>query len=363
MDTPDYSSTHPTADFYQRVCEEAAVALIATDRDLRIICWNQAAEKLLGLPASEQLGDDFRTLMPESSREDFSVGVMESLVAGETCQFELEIYRPDGQTRTLLMSIAPVHDAQGQVEGLACWVMDETKAREISRKLAYTERMTSLGTMAGGVAHYFNNILGGVATFVDFAMSQNDPALMKRALVMAAEGATRANKLTQQLLSFATADHGSADMCDLTEILLTFTHMMEPALADKGITFELTLKPIPVVEVDGLRMHQVLQNLVTNAEEAMPGGGELKATIGTELNHVVLTLADTGPGIAEEMMGQIFEPFFTTKGVVSGGHDPAHPGLGLSVVHGLVEDLGGSIEVESIVDEGTTFTIRFPVRN
>ncbi len=148
-------------------------------------------------------------------------------------------------------------------------------------------------------------------------------------------------------------------MSDLTEILLTFTHMMEPALAEKGIMLELSLKPVPVIEVDGLRMHQVLQNLITNAEEAMPDGGDLKLEISADQRGVVLTMSDTGPGIKEEVLGQIFEPFFTTKGVVSGGHDPSHPGLGLSVVHGLVEDLGGTIDVESTMGEGTTFTLRF----
>ncbi len=123
MNQSDYSAMHPTADFYQRVCEEASVALIATDRDMRIICWNLAAEKLLGLPASEQLGDDFRTLIPVDSREDFSAGLMESLDAGETSQFEMEIYRLDGQTRTLLMTIAPIHDAQGRRPGTRAHVV------------------------------------------------------------------------------------------------------------------------------------------------------------------------------------------------------------------------------------------------
>ncbi len=351
----------PTSDFYQRVCEEASVALVATDRELRIICWNQAAEKLFGLPASEQLGDDFRTLMPDDTRDDFSAGLIESLTTGEISQFEMEIYRLDGQTRTLLMTIAPIHDAQGQAEGLACWVMDETKARQISRKLSQAERMSSLGAMAGGVAHYFNNILGGVATFVDFALSQNDPALMKRALVMAAEGATRANKLTQQLLSIGAAEHGREDLSDLTEILLTFTHMMEQPLAEKGIELELALKPVPVIEVDGLRMHQVLQNLASNAEDAMPEGGQLKLAIEHIDNEVVLTMSDTGEGIADEMIDQIFEPFFTTKGVVRGGHDPSHPGLGLAVVHGIMEDFGGSISLESHGPGGSTFALHFSI--
>ena len=127
----------------------------------------------------------------------------------------------------------------------------------------------------------------------------------------------------------------------------------------RKIEFHLDLKPIPIIEVDANRMHQVLGNLLSNAEDAMPNGGTI--TIMTERadKEVLLKFADTGCGIAPELLNMVFEPFFTTKGLM-GNSDKANPGLGLSIVHSAVVDMGGAIEVESTLGQGTQFAIRFP---
>ena len=220
--------------------------------------------------------------------------------------------------------------------------------------------MSALGTMAAGVAHHFNNILGGVATFADFAVTSDDIAMMKRGLHMAAEGATRASKLTNQLLSIANAEEGEASLADMTEILLTFAHMSEEPLARRGVALDLTLSPVPSVAVDGAKFHQVLQNLLSNAEEAMPNGGRITIDVSSEGSEAVVRFADTGSGMPDEVCQQAFEPFYSTKGVHSGGNDSTHAGLGLSVVHGVVTDAGGTISIDSKVGQGTTFVMRFP---
>jgi len=210
------------------------------------------------------------------------------------------------------------------------------------------------------VAHHFNNILGGVATFVDYALTSGDIAAMKRALQMTSEAASRAGKITQSLLSFAEQDQRRADLADLTEVVLTFSHLVERPLAEKKIHLDLDLRPAPICAVEANRMHQVLGNLLTNAEEAMPSGGMVRICIAPAESSVVLTFADTGIGIPADQLPLVFEPFFTTKGLLAGG-DQANPGLGLSVVHGIIVEMGGTIDVQSNVGEGTVFTIVFPV--
>ena len=218
--------------------------------------------------------------------------------------------------------------------------------------------MASLGTLAGGVAHHFNNILGGVATFVDYALTSGDLAAMKRALQMTTEAAARAAKITQSLLSFSEHDIHRADLADLTEVVLTFAHLIERPLAEKGVELRLDLRPVPVIAVEANRMHQVLGNLLTNAEEAMPDGGTITVGLDRGKPGVLLTFADTGVGITAAHLPLVFEPFFTTKGLLAGG-DRANPGLGLSVVHGIITEMGGQIDVAS-AGKGAVFTLVFP---
>ena len=218
--------------------------------------------------------------------------------------------------------------------------------------------MASLGTLAGGVAQHFNSILGGVGAFVDFALTSGDPVAMRRALQMAAEAAARAAQITHSLLSFSERGH-RADLADLTEVVLTFSHLVERPLAEKNIELLLDLRPVPIVAVEANRMHQALGNLLTNAEEAMPAGGQIALTLDRDADEVVLTFSDSGNGIKPEHLPLIFEPFFTTKGLLGG--DRANPGLGLSVVHGVVVEMGGRIEVQSQEGHGAAFILRFPV--
>ena len=123
--------------------------------------------------------------------------------------------------------LAEVPHSQNPLEKLAAWIVDETDRMRLADQLSQAEKIASLGTLAGGVAHHFNNILGGVATFVDFALTSGDVVSMKRALQMTAEAAARASKITQSLLSFAEVDSRRSDLADLTEVVLTFAHLVE----------------------------------------------------------------------------------------------------------------------------------------
>jgi two-component system NtrC family sensor kinase len=185
---------------------------------------------------------------------------------------------------------------------------------------------------------------------------------MKRALQMTAEAAARASRITQSLLSFTKHESLQPDLADLTEVVLTFSHLVERPLEEKQIKLDLDVRPVPVIPVEANTMHQVLGHLLTNAEEAMPDGGMLTLRLAPneQAGMVELSFADTGVGIASENLSQVFEPFFTTKGLLAGG-DQGNPGLGLSIVHGKVLEMGGTIEVTSTPEKGTCFRIDFPM--
>jgi len=359
MNAPETSPPPPRDDFYARLCHDSPAALIATDADLKVTVWNPAAARLFGRQADMTLGRRLVSIVEKRRRVVFGRVLRRILRDGLTREFQVEYVVPGGKTLTLLAVIGPTRGADAAPAGVVAWVSNITGRTRMAERLAAAEKMASLGTLAGGVAHHFNNILGGVATFVDYALTSADPAAARRALQMTAEATARVAKLTQSLLSFAEQDSRRFDLADLTEVALTFVHLVERPLVERGIKLELELHSVPIVAVEANRMHQMLGNLLTNAEEAMPDGGRVALRINGDDTWVWLEFADTGCGIKPEHLPIVFEPFFTTKGLLAGG-DAGNPGLGLSVVHGIVTEMGGEISVTSTPDQGACFRIRFP---
>jgi two-component system cell cycle sensor histidine kinase/response regulator CckA len=346
-------------EFCRTVLETAPLAMIAADAELKILTCNAAASEILKLTGEEVVGRPLWEIAPPHRRRLLEKLLHRVLHGRESAQFE--IASPQNPDRALMVLLAAIPAGDGHGGGVTAWVVDETEPRRLASELAKAEKMASLGTLAAGVAHHFNNILGGVATFVDYALTSGDPNAAKRALQMTAEAASRASEITQSLLSFAAKDSQNFDLADLTEIVLTFVHLVEKALAEKHITVDLDITPVPIIPLEANRMHQVLGNLLSNAEDALPQGGQVIIRLRpADEEHVELVFEDNGEGIAKQDLAMIFEPFFTTKGLLAGG-DKANPGLGLSVVHGLIEEMGGTIAAESQIGSYTRMRIVLPI--
>ncbi len=352
----------PFGDFYRDLVQHAAVALVAADQSLNIVCLNPLAEMLLNVQAQELIGKPIAGAVPVERRKLFNRLIRRTIDRNEPSEFDIRLRDADGEQRNLHVVLSCVVGEPGKASGVAAWIVDQTNRVRLDERLAQAEKMASLGTLAGGVAHHFNNILGGVATFVDFALTSGDISAMRRALQMTAEASSRAANITQSLLSFASKDTQRFDMADLTEVVLTFVHLVERPLAEKNIRAHVDLRPVPILAVEANRMHQVLGNLLTNAEESMPTGGAITIAIDRDGDEVMLTFSDTGCGIEDKHLPLVFEPFFTTKGLLSGGNK-ANPGLGLSVVHGIVTDMGGRISVDSEAGKWSRFTIHLPMKH
>jgi two-component system, NtrC family, sensor kinase len=358
---PDNPETLPDPEASLRLIESSPIALITADRDLRVSSINPAAREVLGLNNDDLTGMPLvHTIVPRHRRAVQRL-LQRVLRDGLTPKFEVPLPTNTGAERNLSVRLAPMKDAAGeQIEGVAVWFVDQTELRHRADQLAQREKMASLGTLAAGVAHHFNNILGGITTAVDYALTSLDFLAMKRALQTTAEAAARASKIVQSLLSFAEHPHRPDDLADLTEVVLTFVQLVERPLAERHIKLNLDLQKVPITEVQTHRMHQVLGNLLSNAEEAMPNGGNISLSLRAENGCAVLRFSDSGNGIPKRELPMVFEPFYTTKGLHASG-DKVNPGLGLSVVHGIIVELGGTISVDSELGEGTTFTIRLPI--
>ena len=334
--------------------------MIATDEQFNVICWNDSVSALLGIDRERMLSQPITEAVPPNRRKAFERLLRRTVDRDEPSQFEIRLPSVNGQTQDLMVNLCPIRCDDGRLLGVAAWIIDQTQRKSLADRLAKAEKMAALGTLAGGVAHHFNNILGGLATFVDFALTSGDPAAMKRALQMSAEAATRAAKITESLLDFAIEPAPRSDLADLTEVVLTFVHLTEGTLSKRNIELQLDLKPVPVLSVEARKIHRILGNLLSNAEDSMPDGGLLRISLERADNNIVLIFADTGCGIEPKNLPLVFQPFFTTKGLLAGG-DRVNPGLGLSAVHGAVTDMGGAIKVESQLGRSTCFTITFPL--
>ncbi|MCF7958676.1 MAG: PAS domain S-box protein [Phycisphaerae bacterium] len=357
------SATNLKNEFYRYACECSSFAIIGTDCQGIIISCNNAAETLFRKTSQKILGANFVQLLPKNRREALYHAIERAIEDNQPSEIEIvyneraEIEKKGGQY--LSLTLTPVVNDDKQILGLSIWVQDITSRKTLQDQLNQAEKMASLGTLASGVAHHFNNIIGGVATFADFALASDNPQSSRRALKMTAEASSRISQITSSLLTFAEKDMRKFDLSDLTEVVMTFGHLVEHTLNEKKIKLELHLQAVPVYEVPGTRVHQILGNLLSNAENAMPNGGQVTLGLRREGDSLVLTFSDNGMGISPAILPRVFEPFFTTRGVLAGG-DQCCDGLGLSVVHGIVKELGGTIGVASKINEGTTFTIRLP---
>ncbi len=352
-------SENHSKDYYRFLFNCSTYAIIGADKQGHIVSWNQAAAELFNADAAAMVGCHIDHIVSEEQRPELHDAVKKTVDNGGQHEFEIKHRKDNGETITLMVVIAPVTDEHQHIIGIAAWIRDISNRKYLQSQLLNAEKMASLGTLASGVAHHFNNIIGGVATFVDFALHSNNPQASRRALEMTAEAANRIGNITTSLLTFAEKDVRQFDKADLTEVVLTFAHLVEKPLSEKNITLELRLQPVPVYEVPGSRIHQMLGNLLDNAEKAMENNGAILIHLYRDGEDVVLVFSDTGSGIAPDVLPHIFEPFFTTHGTISGGDSPSS-GLGLAVVHGIVSELGGTIHVSSRQGKGTTFTIRFP---
>ncbi len=357
---------------FESLVEFAPDALVMTNPQGAIVLVNRQAEVLFGWPRAELVGQPVEVLMPGDSRQDhpsLRERYLHSAVprAMGGTRSNLRAVRKDGTELFVDISLSPIASADGLL--VAAAVRDVTERRQLEAQLQQSRKMESIGRLAGGIAHDFNNLLTVILGTVGLALDglrEQDPLHADMMRVYAV--GERAAVLTRQLLAFSRKQIMQPKPLSLDTVVADMLGMLDRLLgADIRIVFAPSPRP-GVVMADPGQVEQVIMNLVVNARDAMPGGGTLTiataevvldAACAAELAvpqgpYVMVVVSDTGIGMDEATRGQIFEPFFTTKPPGQG------TGLGLSTVHGIVNQSGGAIHVESEVGRGTTFKVYLP---
>jgi len=221
-------------------------------------------------------------------------------------------------------------------------------------QLRQSQKMEAVGQLAGGIAHDFNNLLTVIAGYGESARRRIGAGPGSGELQEIARAAERASDLTRQLLAFARRQVLEPALLDVNEVAADLVPMLSRLIGEAVEIAMLAAPELPPVLADRAQLEQVIINLAINARDAMPAGGTLAIETSTQDEHVRLTVADTGSGIAPDVLERIFEPFYTTKDVGFG------TGLGLATVHGIVTQSGGRVDVSSQPGLGSTFTVWLP---
>ena len=356
-----------TEERYKHLIDTANDVILVLDAETGVILdANERSSELLGLPLREIVGLRGEQIVAESDREQYRKvldGTLKgTLVAGR----QLHLSLSDGRCMTVEVNTS-LTEFEGKkiVQGI---FRDITDRQRLEEEVRQAQKMEVVGRLAGGIAHDFNNLLMVILTQVSKIQNLPKRAQLLQHAETVRTAAERAASLTKQLLAFGRKQVLMLQILDLNELLGEVKEMLS-TLPAQQVQLMVTPSPQPLpVEVDPGKIEQVIMNLAVNACDAMPSGGVVRIKTSqvsmmhsnpgaktSSTAHALLEITDTGCGMDDETKAHLFEPFFTTKPLGKG------TGLGLSTVYGIVKQSGGTIEVDSVPGEGTTFRVYLPI--
>src|SRR5262245_8929761 len=354
------------------ILASAMDAIITVDESQEIVLFNAAAERMFRCSAKDALGESLDRFIPDRFRQAHREHIR---VFGETnvTQRTMGKMRPlfglrsDGEEFPIEASISQISADDHKL--FTAIVRDISEKRRLEAQFLRAQRMESIGTLAGGIAHDMNNVLSPILTAVELLQIRFDDESSRRLLNILHTNAVRGSEMVKQVLAFARGVEGEYITLQPTHLIKEIIKILSDTLP-KNIEITFSIAPdLWHVSGDATQLHQVLMNLCVNARDAMPHGGKLRieaenveidqhyARMNVESKtgkFVSVTVVDTGIGIAEKNLTKIFDPFFTTK---EQGHGT---GLGLSTVAGIVRSHGGFVNVYSEVGKGAQFKVYLP---
>jgi PAS domain S-box-containing protein len=340
------------------IVESSEDAIISKGLDGVIQSWNNAAERMFGYTPEEMVGKTMLPLLPPDRVQEES-GIIERIrYGGKVNHFETVRIRKDGTHINVSLTISPIYDESGKVAGASHIARDITEQKRMEEQMRQTQKLESLGVLAGGLAHDFNNLLTGIMGNASLALEDAKNSVSLRDHIdEILRSSERAAVLVRQMLAYAGKGRYLIEPIDVSQQISEIVALIRTSIP-RSVHLELELHPeCPPVDADQSQLQQLIMNLVINAAEAI---GEQPGTVTITTSHsqindegqVVLTITDTGCGMDDATKSQMFDPFFTTKFTGRG--------LGLAAVMGIIRTHRGSISVDSAPGRGTTVNVVLP---
>ena len=345
-------------------------AVFITTVDGVIESWNKGAEKMYGYTAEEVLGEPISVLIALGHKWHTAESISDLKDKQRSHQMTSMHIRKNGQTFPISYTVAPLANGAGTITQLAVSERDTSDIVLLETQLRQAQKMEAVGRLAGGIAHDFNNFLTPIIGFAEMGAREaraDDPSQQRFHQIIRA--AYAAAGLTKQLLSFSRKQRWEDRVIQINELLAQMQSLLKGIVGD-NIKLQIS-SPLDAwsIKADPVAIQQVLLNLVTNAKDAMPNGGNLKIDVANVVlddaysanrvevkpgDYIVVTITDTGAGMTPEVMSHVFEPFYTTKEKGKG------TGLGLATSYGIVKQAGGEIIIATEPNVGTAVTLYFP---
>ncbi|HEY0303761.1 MAG TPA: PAS domain S-box protein, partial [Longimicrobiales bacterium] len=355
---------------FRKVLEVAGEGIVMRDADGQITFANERFAQMLGYEVAELLGKNVEDIIAPSHLPAQRRGAMRRRASGIAETMDMEFMRKDGSVMPALLSVSPTYDDAGEFIGALGMITDVSERKHLEEQLRQSQKMEAVGRLAGGVAHDFNNLLTSIEGHVELILSDlPTDASIRNDVVEIRKAAGRAAGLTQQLLAFSRRQMLQPVVLEVDAVLGELEGMLQHFVTDNiRVVTRLNARGLRV-NADRTQIEQVVLNLVANARDAMPQGGEIHVTTApfemdaefARVNkgarpgsYVRIAVADTGAGMDEETLTHVFEPFFTTKAF---GHGV---GLGLATAYGIIKQSEGYIRAESALNRGSTFEIYLP---
>jgi two-component system, NtrC family, sensor kinase len=341
-------------DFSENIVESLNIGVLTVDLEDRIESWNPQLEELLEIPRSRALSRNLGEVLPKDLVAEIASRAAGDHVSG------IYKFRLDTEAKRHLVinaSIAPLVGKNGARLGRLILLDDITQRVRLEEQMVQTEKLTSLGLLAAGVAHEVNTPLAVISNYIQMLAKQipaDDPR--QKTIDRIVKQTFRASEIVNNLLNFSRTGAAEFVELNLNSVLEeTLTLVQHPFKSAQVNVVKNYTEKLPPVLGSITRLQQVFLNLFMNARDAMPGGGMIEVRTSAQNGSVEVEVTDTGSGIPPENLHRIFDPFFTTKATGKG------TGLGLSVSYGIIKEHAGKVDVRSAPGKGTSFRLEFPV--
>lgn len=353
-----YGEIAATKSFLENLIQDAGDAIITVDTADRITSWNASAERIFQASAASMLQQPIGMLLPV---EQYIQWREEVERRGHSLQVDTHLTARQGSTCDVLLTLSPLRGTHATQTGLSIILKDVTEERRLREQVLHAEKLRTVGEMAAGIAHNFNNVLTTILTRAQLIAQQvTDTASVQRGLRLieqaAADGAALVRRLQQLARGGAATERTWLDLNALVQEVVETTQPLwhdHTRREGRPVEVRVALAPLPPVLGRAAELREVFMNLLLNAIEAMPRGGNITLRTLAEENSVSVEVSDTGIGMTTDVRRRLFDPFFTTKGAQG-------TGLGLSVSQAIIKGHSGTLTVESEPGRGTTFIITLP---